>query len=226
MQSVWERSNKCNQCDYASCQAGNLKKHLKTHCWESKTNAINVNLPDLIRTLWVNIWKRTVETSWKIPTNVTDVEIYSLHICKSIQSINYRGYLKVHHLWKTIQFKSWFEKAFAHPPWMQRQNPPIWFVLWANFKSVQILEKISKCVGGLPYHVGTKCPNLFKIWSSLAWGSFNLGTETLRRFLSCVKRQCFFRSLSKDDIKLHWQHLKCLSLLCCSVCEVKLLEMS
>ena len=26
-----EKSNKCNQCDYASSQAGNLRTHLKTH---------------------------------------------------------------------------------------------------------------------------------------------------------------------------------------------------
>ena len=27
-----EKSNKCNQCDFASSQAGNLKTHMKTHC--------------------------------------------------------------------------------------------------------------------------------------------------------------------------------------------------
>ena len=26
-----EKSNKCNQCDYASSQAGNLRTHLKMH---------------------------------------------------------------------------------------------------------------------------------------------------------------------------------------------------
>ena len=26
-----EKSNKCNQCDYASSQAGTLRRHLKTH---------------------------------------------------------------------------------------------------------------------------------------------------------------------------------------------------
>ena len=29
-----EKSNKCNQCDYASSQAGNLRRHLKTHSGE------------------------------------------------------------------------------------------------------------------------------------------------------------------------------------------------
>ena len=27
-----EKSNKCNQCDYAFSQAGHLRRHLKTHC--------------------------------------------------------------------------------------------------------------------------------------------------------------------------------------------------
>ena len=35
-----EKSNKCNQCDYASSQAGNLRAHLKTHNWE-KSNKCN-----------------------------------------------------------------------------------------------------------------------------------------------------------------------------------------
>ena len=35
-----EKSNKCNQCDFASSQAGNLRKHLKTHTGE-KSNKCN-----------------------------------------------------------------------------------------------------------------------------------------------------------------------------------------
>ena len=34
------KSNKCNQCDYASSQAGNLRQHLKTHSGE-KSNKCN-----------------------------------------------------------------------------------------------------------------------------------------------------------------------------------------
>ena len=35
-----EKSNKCNQCDYASSQAGHLRKHLKIHSGE-KSNKCN-----------------------------------------------------------------------------------------------------------------------------------------------------------------------------------------
>ena len=35
-----EKSHKCNQCDYASIQAGNLKRHLKMHSGE-KSNKCN-----------------------------------------------------------------------------------------------------------------------------------------------------------------------------------------
>ena len=36
-----EKSNKCNQCDYASSQAGNLKTHVKIHSGE-KSNKCNL----------------------------------------------------------------------------------------------------------------------------------------------------------------------------------------
>ena len=43
------KSNKCNQCDYASSRAGDLRKHLKMHSGESQTNATNVTLPLLVQ---------------------------------------------------------------------------------------------------------------------------------------------------------------------------------
>ena len=35
-----EKSNKCDQCDFASSQAGNLRRHLKSHSRE-KLNKLN-----------------------------------------------------------------------------------------------------------------------------------------------------------------------------------------
>ena len=35
-----EKTNKCNQCDFASSRASDLRQHLKTHCGEKSTNAI------------------------------------------------------------------------------------------------------------------------------------------------------------------------------------------
>ena len=46
-----EKSNRCNQCDYTSSQAGNLKTHLKTHSGKSQTNAANVTMPLLIQAI-------------------------------------------------------------------------------------------------------------------------------------------------------------------------------
>ena len=35
-----EKSNKCNQCDYASSQAGDIKRHLKAHNGEKSNKTI------------------------------------------------------------------------------------------------------------------------------------------------------------------------------------------
>ena len=37
-----EKSNKCNQCDFASSEASHLRRHLKTHTEKSQTNVTNV----------------------------------------------------------------------------------------------------------------------------------------------------------------------------------------
>ena len=39
-----EKPNKCNQCDFASSQVGNLRRHLKTHTGEKSNKSTNVTL--------------------------------------------------------------------------------------------------------------------------------------------------------------------------------------
>ena len=46
-----EKSNKCNQCDYASSQAGNLGSYLKTHSGEEQINAASVTLSPVMQAL-------------------------------------------------------------------------------------------------------------------------------------------------------------------------------
>ena len=46
-----EKSNKCNQCDYTSSQTSNLRTHFKMHSGKSQTNATNVTMPLLIQAI-------------------------------------------------------------------------------------------------------------------------------------------------------------------------------
>ena len=46
-----EKPNKCNLCDYASAHAGNLRTHLKTHSGKSQTNATNANMHALLQAI-------------------------------------------------------------------------------------------------------------------------------------------------------------------------------
>ena len=64
-----EKSNKCNQCDYASSWANNVRTHLKTHSGEKPKNVTDVPIPLCRKVTWGHIWKRTVV---KTHTNVTN----------------------------------------------------------------------------------------------------------------------------------------------------------
>ena len=44
------KSNKCNQCDYASSGTGGLKRHLKCTVEKRQTNATSVTLQPLMHT--------------------------------------------------------------------------------------------------------------------------------------------------------------------------------
>ena len=64
-------SNKCNQCDFASSQAGHLRRHMKSHNGKCQSNATNVIVLLLRQAIWGHIWKCTVEKSQTNATNVT-----------------------------------------------------------------------------------------------------------------------------------------------------------
>ena len=46
-----EKTHKCYQCDYASSQAGNLKTHLKNTVEKKQTNATNATMHSLMQVL-------------------------------------------------------------------------------------------------------------------------------------------------------------------------------
>ena len=39
-----EKSNKCNQCEYASSYVSDLRRHLKIHSGKNQTNATNATM--------------------------------------------------------------------------------------------------------------------------------------------------------------------------------------
>ena len=45
------RAHKCNQCEYTSSWASNLRTHLKIHSGESQTNANSVTMHPLRRAI-------------------------------------------------------------------------------------------------------------------------------------------------------------------------------
>ena len=70
-EETFEKAFKCNQCDFASVQAGNLRTHLKTHSGEKHTNAINATLHLFRQTIWGDSWKKR--------TNATICNFASIH---------------------------------------------------------------------------------------------------------------------------------------------------
>ena len=68
-----EKVYKCNQCDFASVGADNLRKHLKTPSGENCSNAINATLHLDSQGIWRHIWKLTFK---KKSTNATNVPLH------------------------------------------------------------------------------------------------------------------------------------------------------
>jgi len=87
---IWKCTDKCNHCNYAQYQTGNLRTQIKMHSdymstliqvhWghikqdtveKSQTNATNVTLHLLGQVIWGDIWKHTLEKSQINAINVT-----------------------------------------------------------------------------------------------------------------------------------------------------------
>ena len=92
--SLWRKTYKCNQCDFASVQADNLRTHLKSHLRKAykcnkcdfasvradnlrrhlkkHTNATNATLHLYRQAIWGHIWKLTLEKN---------IQIQSMRLC-------------------------------------------------------------------------------------------------------------------------------------------------
>ena len=67
----WYKSYECNQCDYASSQAGDLRNHLKIHSGEKSNKCNQCDYAFSRQEIWGHIWKRTLEKSQINATNAT-----------------------------------------------------------------------------------------------------------------------------------------------------------
>ena len=68
------KSNKCNQCGYASSQAGTLRRHLKTHNGKSQTNATSVTQPAIFEETYEEA-QTSVESHYKSIANILKFRI-------------------------------------------------------------------------------------------------------------------------------------------------------
>ena len=82
-----ETPNKCNQCDYASSQAGHLRRHLKTHNGE-KTNKCN-------RCYFASSYASALKTHLKTHSGEKSNKCKQCDFASS-QSGNLRTHLKTH----------------------------------------------------------------------------------------------------------------------------------
>ena len=70
-----DKSNKCNQCDYATSRSGDLRKHLKTHRREKQNKC---NLCDFASSRAEHLRTHMKNTLEKSKTNATSVTMHLL----------------------------------------------------------------------------------------------------------------------------------------------------
>ena len=88
------KPKKCNLCDFASSQTGNLRRHIwKRTVDNSQTNASNVNMHLLMQAIWGDIWKRTMQ-----PMCLCPFPLQKCNLCDfaSSRANNLRAHLKTH----------------------------------------------------------------------------------------------------------------------------------
>ena len=65
-----EKPNKCNECDYTTLHKSSLKIHFQKHSGKIPTNAASVTLPPLGQEHWSDIWKYTPGKHYKNANNL------------------------------------------------------------------------------------------------------------------------------------------------------------
>ena len=80
LKKILKASTTCNSCDFASIQAGDLRRHVKTNIWENHTHANIVTLHLFKHAIWEDTWKLTPEKITRIWEKHTHATIMTLHL--------------------------------------------------------------------------------------------------------------------------------------------------
>ena len=117
-----EKSNKCNQCEYASSYASALKAHLKMHSGEKPNKC---NLCDYASAHASNLRTHLKTHSGKSQTNATNANMHAL-----LQAIWGHIYEKtqwwkaeqMRPIWLCILLRKCFEDAFENAQWRKAEQ--------------------------------------------------------------------------------------------------------
>ena len=223
-----ERQNKCNQCDFASSRAGNMRTRLK-HIWKrtvgkSKTNGTSVIIHPLGQIVWWRIWKHTVEKS---KTNATSVIMHPLrrviwgHVIwkhtveKGKTNVNSvilhpLGQAIWGHIWKRAVGKS---KTNATSVIIHPLGQIVWWRIWKH-TAEKSKKKCNQCdyassqAGHMRTHLKThsgekqkKCNQCDYASSQAGHLRTHLKTHSGERQNKC--KQCDFASSRADSLRTH-----------------------